>query len=140
MHQVLTGPVFGDMTEKILDYYMLRKYSKPGITEEFDYNEYADRIEITGYAGHDADVVIPAEIAGKPVKEIGQYAFGFKKEIKSITVPESVEVLRDHCFFGCTSMHTLNINLDNLKTVAASTVNRCYKLDKDFKEKIRALE
>ncbi len=140
MHQVLTGPVFGDMTEKILDYYMLRRYCRPGITEEFDYNEYVDRIEITGYAGHAADVVIPDQIAGKPVKEIGPYAFGFKNEIHSLTVPESVEILRDCCFFACTAMHTLNINTDSLKSVAPNAINRCSKLDKELKERIRAKE
>ena len=140
MHQVLTGPVFGDMTEKILDYYAFRHFWKKGITKDFDYKEYPDRIAITGYAGNHAKVLVPGQIAGKPVTEIGEYAFAFHSKIKELTLPKSIKRLREHAFFGCTSMHTLNVDLNNLELVEKSTVNRCYKLDKEFKEQIRSLE
>lgn len=140
MHQVLTGPIFGDMTEKIIDYYAFRKFYKEGITPEFNYREYADRIEITKYAGSKSEVKVPGVIAGKPVTEIGEYAFAFQHKLKKLTLPDSVKILKEHAFFGCTAMHTLNLNIDGLERVDKSTVNRCYKLDVEFKNKIRALE
>ena len=140
MHQVLTGPIFGDMTEAILDYYAFRNFSKKGITKDFDYEEYPDRVTITKYVGNRSNVSVPSQIAGKPVTEIGQYAFAFHGKLKSLTLPDTIKRVKEHAFFGCTAMHTLNINLENLELVEQSTVNRCYKLDKEFKDKLRALE
>lgn len=140
MHQVLTGPVFGDMTEAILDYYALRYFSKKGVTKDYDYEEYSDRVTITRYVGNHAKVTVPEQIVGKPVTEIGEYAFAFNTKLKILNLPDSVKRVKEHAFFGCTTMHTLNINLDNLELVEKSTVNRCYKLDKEFKDRLRALE
>ena len=82
-----------------------------------------------------AKVTVPEQIVGKPVTEIGEYAFAFNTKLKILNLPDSVKRVKEHAFFGCTTMHTLNINLDNLELVEKSTVNRCYKLDKEFKDR-----
>ena len=83
MHQVLTGPVFGDLTEELLDSYVLSKYGKPGITEDFDYTEFADHIVIDRYMGSDKIVTVPDTITGKPVTAVGKYAFAYNRSIKN---------------------------------------------------------
>ncbi len=140
MHQVLTGPVFGDMTEKILDYYVLRKFKRKGITPEFDYDEYHDHVVITKLANVKAKISVPAEIQGKPVTEIGPYAFAYQKKLLEVYLPDTIERLGEHAFFACTALRTLQLNLNNIKKVDKSVVNRCYKLDKEFKDRLRAKE
>lgn len=46
-------------------------------------------------------VVIPAEINGKEVAEIGDTAFYAKSEIKSVVIPASVTAIRDYAFAKC---------------------------------------
>ena len=54
---------------------------------DFKYTEYADGVTVTKYIGNGGDVVIPDEIDGKPVTEIGQHTFYNKKNIDSIVLP-----------------------------------------------------
>ncbi len=140
MHQVLTGPVFGDMTEKILDYYVLRKFKRKRITREFDYDEYHDHIVITKMGTEKSKICVPAQIQGKPVTEVGPYAFAYHKELKEVELPDSIVRIGEHAFFGCVTMHTLKVNMKTLKKVEKSAVNRCYKLDKAFKDKLSEKE
>ena len=90
MHQVLTGPVFGDMTEMLLDSYVLPNYYKHGVTRDFDYKEFVNHIEITKYVGSKRSVTVPGEINGKPITIIGAYAFAYNQSIKAVTLPDTV--------------------------------------------------
>ena len=47
---------------------------------------------LTAYSGTDADVIIPSEIEGVPVKVIGKQAFA-GKGIESVQIPEGVETI-----------------------------------------------
>lgn len=54
-------------------------------------------------------VVIPAEIEGRPVRDIGSSAawgFGSSELITSVTVPASVKNIRARTFEGCTALKT----------------------------------
>lgn len=138
MHQVLTGPVFGELTEEILDSYVLPKYAKLGMTEDFDYKEYVDHIEITKFVGRKKVVVVPGEINGKPITSIGRYAFAYNRNIKEVTLPDTVRIIQSGAFVGCTFLEKLNINLNNLKSVGRRAVNWCGKLDRDLVQAMKA--
>lgn len=138
MHQVLTGPVFGDLTEELLDSYVLSKYGKPGITEDFDYTEFADHIVIDRYMGSDKIVTVPDTITGKPVTAVGKYAFAYNRSIKELTLPDSVSRIGSAAFIGCVHLTKLNLNLDSLKNVGRKAVNFCGRLDVELKKAIRA--
>lgn len=58
--------------------------------EDFYYWEIDGEIIITGYKGSEAEIIIPAEIDGKPVTAIECYAFQGKK-LTDITIPDSVK-------------------------------------------------
>ena len=45
------------------------------LSNGLEYEVYGDHVEITGYTGSAAQVVIPAKIDGLPVTTIGAYAF-----------------------------------------------------------------
>ena len=48
-------------------------------------------ITIHSYIGHEENVVIPAEINGRKVKSIAQYAIQYSPEMKTLTISEGVE-------------------------------------------------
>ena len=68
------------------------------------YEVYADHVEITDYTGDATEVVIPAEIQGKPVTVIGSTAFLDAFYLESITIPDSVTRIDYHAFWGCHSL------------------------------------
>ena len=61
-----------------------------------------------GVAKYSGDVVIPSSVnyGGKsyPVKEIGRAAFWECTGLKSIVLPEGLEVIRNSSFYGCTQL------------------------------------
>ena len=48
-----------------------------------------------------AEVTLPAEIDGKPVTEICSSAFYERVGLKSITLPDSITVIGENAFDGC---------------------------------------
>lgn len=74
----------------------------PLFAEQFDlftYRVFDDEVTITDYPENaTGDVAIPAEIDGKPVTEIGGFAFEDCKRITSVTIPESVTEIGEEAF------------------------------------------
>ena len=56
------------------------------------------------------EVVVPAEIDGRPVVEIGAEAFAGNTTITSVTIPASVTNIADGAFAGCTGLKTVAVD------------------------------
>ena len=56
------------------------------------------------------EVVVPSEIDGRPVVEIGADAFAGNPSITSITIPASVTNIADGAFAGCTGLKAVAID------------------------------
>ena len=56
------------------------------------------------------EVVVPSEIDGRPVVEIGADAFAGNEAITSITIPTSVTNIADGAFAGCTGLKAVAID------------------------------
>ena len=85
---------------------------KNGFTDEacFLTNELDDgTLEITKYVGNSATCVIPSEIDGKKVTQIGYNAFSSRAELTSITIPDGVTIIGNSAFSDCTSLETVTI-------------------------------
>lgn len=65
------------------------------------------------YLGKDTDVKIPAKIDGVKVSELGDRTFFMKTDIKSLTIPESVEYFGYYPFYGCTSLTEFKVSDKN---------------------------
>ena len=64
-----------------------KEYSTP--TDKFEWNTLKDgTVVITQFLGEDESVVIPAEIDGNAVTEIGHSLFYGNTSLESITIPE----------------------------------------------------
>ena len=62
---------------------------------------------INGYKGYDADIVLPDAVGRKPVTAIGKKAFCRQRtvrELRSVTIPESVTFIGEQAFAGCEKM------------------------------------
>ncbi len=83
--------------------------------------------QVLEYEGTDADVVIPDSCNGLPVKEIADGAFGSMGDIRSIVVPESVEIIGTRAFADCTSLESVTLP-SALTKISARTFSNCYRL------------
>lgn len=76
----------------------------------FTYSETSTAITIVRYPQNlGGSVTVPSSINGKPVTQIGQFAFGSCRYITSLTLPTSVQTLGGGAFDGCSGLTTFTI-------------------------------
>jgi len=75
----------------------------------YDYEIYQGGAIITKYKGNEADVVVPDEIGGAPVTNIGFYCFEAKYDLKTVVLPDTVTVISEFAFSDCGSLNSINI-------------------------------
>ena len=84
-------------------------------TAEFEVLENEDgSVTIECYIGSGGDVVIPAEIDGKPVSAIGNVvgtigAFQDCTNGTSVVIPDGVVEIQDNAFYGCTNLEVVTV-------------------------------
>ncbi len=66
-------------------------------------------VAIAGYKGTGTKVVIPNKIDGKTVESIDDSAFENNTKIESVVIPESVILIGDGAFTGCTSLKSVTL-------------------------------
>ena len=77
--------------------------------EGLSYRLYEDHAEITGYIDGASQVVIPPELEGKPVTEIGNHAFYSCAQLSEVTLPDSLKCIGELSFWGCPSLMRITI-------------------------------
>ncbi len=75
---------------------------------KFLYKKDGDRAIITGYTGSDTHIVIPTEIDGYRVIEIGENAFS-SSSLKSVIISNGIEKLDWFAFQNCPSLVSVTI-------------------------------
>lgn len=79
-----------------------------GATEDgWVYYTTGTQVTITAYTGTQLAVTVPSTMDGKPVTEIGEWAFRYASA-ESVVVPEGVTALGTGAFFGC-SLETITL-------------------------------
>ncbi|MCD8026575.1 MAG: leucine-rich repeat domain-containing protein, partial [Clostridiales bacterium] len=66
-------------------------------------------IEITAYTGSDTAIEIPSEIDGYTVTSIFDYALSDSRNIKSVTIPDSVTSIGGGAFYDCVNLESITI-------------------------------
>ena len=96
-------------------------------------------IEITGYRGKEEDITVPERIGKKTVTSIAAKAFSSHKigvrlerakvleNIKSVTIPDSVEYIGDYAFYECCSLINVFIG-KGVKRNGTKIFCNCYNL------------
>ena len=75
---------------------------------EFKYTTSDGKVTITGYIGNSLDVVIPSNIDGFPVTDIGEAAFR-NAYVRSVVIPSSVRHIGWFTFSGCTCLESITL-------------------------------
>lgn len=68
---------------------------------------------ISGWSGEDEILVIPEEINGLLVTEIGMHAFTHNDFLTSITIPDSITEIHGSAFGNCSCLTGINVSPDN---------------------------
>ena len=79
---------------------------------DFSYTVNEDgTVTIKHYYGNDCALVLPEYIDGKPVTEIGDYAFGgvYNSKLESVTLNNTLVKIGDNAFEGCANLKKLII-------------------------------
>ena len=84
-------------------------------------------LKIDGYAGNSTSYIIPAEIDGKKVTAIGDYAFMDCNELTCVTIPDGVISINDYAFYNCTSLETISIP-DSVTSIDSFAFSYCTSL------------
>lgn len=153
------------MTKKILSFMMaaalvlsafagmnlsLTAASALQVLESGDYEytvNHKNEVKILSYLGNDRQVVIPSEIDGNPVVEIGRYSFNGveriqddgihfenhpnarnNKRIKKITIPSTVRIIGERAFGNMNNLNEVVFS-EGLKTIEPYAFVDCSKLE-----------
>src|SRR5262245_35010756 len=79
---------------------------------------------LTGYVGPGGVVVIPDRLGNLPVATIGESAFHDRKDLASVSIPDSVTSIGPQAFSGCTGL--TNVTIPNSVTdIGQQAFNGC---------------
>ena len=95
----------------------------------FAYTVTGDEATITGYTGSAKNLVIPSELGGKPVTEIGRFAFAHCDSLTEVTIPEGVTSIGDSAFRNCSSLTKVTIP-KSVTSIKAGAFAYCSSLTK----------
>ena len=90
MHEAVTGPLFGDLMEPLLDTYLINNFYA-----EFEYDgwvcrEFYNGIVLMKYTGSSDEIEVPEKINNKIVTKIDAGAFSGYKAIKKLSAPKRI--------------------------------------------------
>lgn len=83
-------------------------------------------ITLTKYVGTETDVVVPTELDGLRVTEIGVNCFA-ETDIVSVTVPPSITVIESGAFTGCANLTTVNLP-EEMLFIGSQAFSECTSL------------
>ncbi len=98
-----------------------------GTYERLKYINYGDYIEIYGCEKSATEVVIPSEIEGLPVTQIGEKAFYECWNLTSVDIADSVKNIGALAFCYCKSLTTVNIP-DSVERIGTDAFGFCSSL------------
>ena len=94
---------------------------------DFSYSKLDDNcVMLTRYYGSDTDVIVPSEIDGYRVTFLDE-TFCANKNIKSVTIPESVEAIGEDTFAACSNLESVQIG-ENVKGIGEYAFGYCTSL------------
>ena len=86
-----------------------------------------DKVSITGYSGQDENLVIPVEIDGRLVTQIGYGAFRNYTSLVTVEIPETVTSIGEEAFANCTSLAEVEI-ADGVQSIGSTAFRNCPSL------------
>lgn len=116
----------------------MSKWKKSLETSEgtLEYMEIAGKDEqrgivITSYSGMDAEVRIPVEIDGLPVRSLAKKTFLSRKHLRKVMLPDTLEEIGDWAFAYCSNLESIWIPKKKLK-MGSHIFMECSKIGKIY--------
>lgn len=81
-----------------------------------------ETVTICGLCDEESEMIIPTEIDGKPVAIIEDGAFKYSKVMTSITIPESVTLIKGNPFLECEKLREIHVSPDNMNYAVIDNV------------------
>ena len=95
---------------------------------EFRLNDDGEGYTVVGIGDcEDREIIIPSKYNKKPVTAIGDCAFFNNADIKSITIPDTVETIGDYAFYWCYDLRKVSFG-NGVKSIGAYAFYGCYDL------------
>lgn len=91
----------------------------------FQYVIVDNTVEITGYAGGETRVAIPAYIQGLPVTAIGPYAFFGQTHLTKVALPKTLVTIGEFAFADCKGLTGGLIFPDSVTSIGNNAYYRC---------------
>ncbi len=113
-----------------------------GTFEEFEYtipygNTY---VRIDRYVGTAETVIIPDSIEGLPVTELSNNAFADCRQLKSVTIPDSITKVGNYLFYNCSSLVSVSLGND-ITSISDGMFSNCTSLiEIDIPDSVRIIE
>lgn len=96
-------------------------------------------VQVTAYSGQSLRVDIPPQIDGEAVVAIGDGAF-YEQRIQHVTVPAGVTAIGDVAFSGCNDLRTISLP-ETLETIGYGAFESCFLLQRiEIPEGVTAVE
>lgn len=95
----------------------------------FQYKIEANTVRIEAYTGEAAAVQIPATLEGKPVERLSPYAFRNLRFIESVRLTEHIKEIGSHCFYDCRNLRELTV-WDSLCSIEDGALKNCLSFHK----------
>lgn len=89
---------------------------------------YSNNLNEYAYLGESDDVLIPGEIDGYAVTEIGPFAFRNRTDITSVVIPDSVTYIAEYAFQGCSNLRKVQFG-KSISSIAESAFADCKTLE-----------
>ncbi len=102
-------------------------YIGNSVLKPYAYTIYKDHTVLEKYHGHEEEVVIPSEIFGKPVKEIGYSCFEVSEELKKVILNENVIKIGNDAFVGCDNLIEITQG-ESVQVIGDSAFSSCDEL------------
>lgn len=77
---------------------------------EYELTEDMEGVKITEYKGEALHVLIPNEIEGLPVVELGNYSFSSRKKMETIIIPDTVKKIGRYVFNFCDKLKNIRLS------------------------------
>lgn len=102
-------------------------YIGNSVLTSYAYTIHKDHVVLEKYHGQEEEVVIPSEIFGKPVKEIGYSCFEVREELKKVILNENVIKIGNDAFVGCDNLIEITQG-ESIQVIGSSAFMSCDEL------------
>ena len=76
---------------------------------ELQYESYSnDTVKVVGCTGYPESIVIPETYNGAKVSYVYRHAFEYHSQLKSVTLPDTVNLIGEYAFYCCSQLSEIN--------------------------------